>query len=185
MQSISIKIKRSVVILSKLRYYVNLDILINLYYLLIYPFLIYGLVVWGSTHHTNTDPLLILQKRALRIMIFSKFDEHSSPLFKQTNILKLFDLIKFQISIFMYKFYNNQLPFVFDSYFLSSKEVHHYNTRFSSRHTYEIPNVRTNYGIFNIKFAGANVWNSLDAELKTLSTKTFKARLKKKFVSNY
>ena len=62
-----------------------------------------------------------------------------SPLFKQTNILKLFDLIKFQISIFMYKLYNNQLPFVFDSYFLSSKEVHHYNTRFSSRHTYAIP----------------------------------------------
>ena len=112
-QSISTKIKRSVGILSKLRY-VNLDILINLYYSLIYPFPIYGLIVWGSTYHTNINPLLILQKRALRIMTFSKFDEHSSPLFKQTNILKLFDLIKFQISISMYKFYKNQLPFVFN-----------------------------------------------------------------------
>ena len=76
----------------------------------------------------------------------------------------------------MYKFYNNQLPFVFDSYYLSSKQVHQYNTRLSSRHAYAIPNVRTNYGIFNIKFAGVKVWNSLDAELKTLSIKTFKAR---------
>ena len=56
---------------------------------------------------------------------------------------------------------------MFDSYnLLSSKEVHHYNTRLSSRHAYAIPNVRTNYGILNIKFAGAKVWNSLDAELK-------------------
>ena len=184
-QSISTKIKRSVGILSKLRYYVNLDILINLYYSLIYPFLIYGLVVWGSTYPTNINPLLILQKRTLRIMTFSKFDEHSSPLFKQTNILKLFDLIKFQLSIFMYKFYNNQLPLVFDSYFLSSKKVHPYNTRLSSRYAYAIPTVRTNYGIFNIKFVGAKVWNSLDQELKTLSIKTFKARLKEKLVSNY
>ena len=80
-------------------YYVNLHILIKLYYSLIYPFLIYGLLVWGSTYHTNINPLLILQKRALRIMTFSKFDAHSSPLFKLTNILKLFDLTKYQISI--------------------------------------------------------------------------------------
>ena len=45
--------------------------------------------------------------------------------------------------------------------------------------------VRTNYGIFNIKFAGAKAWNSLDSELKTLSIETFKSRLREKFVSNY
>ena len=39
--------------------------------------------------------------------------------------------------------------------------------------------------IFNIKFAGAEIWNSLDAELKALSIKTFKAIVKEKFVSNY
>ena len=85
----------------------------------------------------------------------------------------------------MYKFYDNLLSLVFDSYFLPSKKVHHYNTRLSSRHACAIPNVRTNYCNFNIKFVGAKVWNSLDAELKTLSIKTFKARLKEKFVSNY
>lgn len=38
------KIKRSVGILSKLRYYVSINILINLYYTLIYPFSIYGII---------------------------------------------------------------------------------------------------------------------------------------------
>ena len=184
-KSISTKMKRNIGILSKLRYYVHLDILISLYYSFIYPFLTYGLVVWGNTYLTNINPLLILQKRAVRTMTFCKFDEHSSPLFKQTNILKLFDLIKFQISIFMYKFHKNQLPAVFDSYFLSISKVHNYSTRLSSTHAYALPKARTTYGKFRIKFIGAKVWNALDADLKTLSFRTFKARLKENFTLNY
>ena len=38
------EIKRNIGILSKLRYYVNSDILVKLYYALIYPFLTYGLI---------------------------------------------------------------------------------------------------------------------------------------------
>ena len=87
---ISTKIKRNIGILSKMRYLVILDILISPYYTLIYPFLIYGLVVWGNTYPTNIKPLFILQKRTIRIITFSKFDEHSSQLFKLANILNLF-----------------------------------------------------------------------------------------------
>ena len=118
-------------------------------------------------------------------MTFCKFDEHSNPLFKKINILKLSDLIKFQISIFMYKFHKNQLPAVFDSYFLSINKVHNYSTRLSSTHTYSLPKARTSYGKFRIKFIGAKVWNALDADSKTISFKTFKARLKENFTLNY
>ena len=99
---ISKKVKRSIGILSKIRYHVNLDVLTNLYYALIYPFLVYGIVIWGNTYPTNIQPLFILQKRFVRIITFSKFDDHSSPLFKQTNILKLTDLITFHVSLFMF-----------------------------------------------------------------------------------
>ena len=46
--SIVKKIKRSIGILSKLRYYVNTTILINLYCSLIYPFLTYDILSWGN-----------------------------------------------------------------------------------------------------------------------------------------
>ena len=75
--------KRSLGILSKLRYYVDITILISLYYALIYPFLIYGIIAWGNTYPTTLQPLFVLQKEALRYMTFSKFDDHSSPLFKK------------------------------------------------------------------------------------------------------
>ena len=131
---ISKKIKRSIGILSKLRYYVDLSILIKLYYALIYPFLIYGIITWGNTYPTTIQPLSVLQKKEVRIMTFSKFDEHSSPLFKKLNIIKLSDLIKYHISIFMFKFHNQLLPSVFNSYFTSVENIHSYNTRATATH---------------------------------------------------
>ena len=83
--SISKKIKRSIGILSKLRYYLGLDVLINLYFSFIYPFLTYSLIVWGNTYPTTTKPLFTLQKRAVRTITFSRFDEHSSPLCKKNK----------------------------------------------------------------------------------------------------
>ena len=48
------KIKRNIGILSKLRCYVNSDILVELYYALIYPFLTYGLISWINTYTSTT-----------------------------------------------------------------------------------------------------------------------------------
>ena len=50
-------------------------------------------------------------------MTFSKPDEHSGPLFKQLEILKLKDLVYFYNALFMYKFHNNLLPKAFDQFF--------------------------------------------------------------------
>ncbi len=48
--------------------------------------------------------------------------------------------------------------------FLDLQTLHDYNTRFSLNQTFAIPKVRTNYGIFNIRYQGAKVWNSIAAE---------------------
>ena len=114
------KINRSIGILSKLRYYLDRHILITLYNTLIYPFLIYGIIIWGNTYFSTVQPLLILQKKATRIITFSQFDAHSTPLFKNLRILKFSDLVNFHTSIFMHKFYNNKLPPFFSDFLLLS-----------------------------------------------------------------
>ena len=55
--------------------------------------IIFMQMIWGNTYPTNIKPLFILQKRAIRLITFSKFDEHTSPLFKITGILNFFDLV--------------------------------------------------------------------------------------------
>ena len=117
-ESVVKKIRRSDGILSKIRYYVSTEILMNLYYALVYPFIMYGLIVWGNTYETTIKPVFVIQKRAVRVITFSNFDQHSSPLFKALKIVKFPDLVTYLIAIYMYKFHNQLLPGVFASFFL-------------------------------------------------------------------
>ena len=182
---ISKKVKRSIGILSKLRYFISTKILLSLYYALVEPFLNYCIIAWGGTYRTTLQSLFILQKKALRIITFTSFNEHSSPLFKDLRVVELFDIIALQLAVFMYKFHNKLLPPVFDHYFNPVRNVHSYNTRLSSKMTYAIPKARTNYGIFNIRFQGAKVWNDISDDLKLLPLKHFKKNLKLTFFENY
>ena len=123
------EIKRNIGTLFKLCYYVNSDILVKLYYALIYPFLTYGLISWSNTSSSTTQPLFVSQKRAIRVLTFSKFREHSSPIFKCLDIVKLADLVFLNIAVFMYNFHNRRLPSVFDTFFTQVNKRYIYNTR--------------------------------------------------------
>ena len=78
---------------------------------MLYPFLTYGILIWGNTYETTLKPLFILQKKAYCIT-FSKLDSCSSPLFKSLGLIKFFGIALFQIAIFMYKFHNNEQVFI-------------------------------------------------------------------------
>ena len=74
------------------------------------------MIIWGNTYKTTLQPIFILQKRAMRLITFSRLDEHSSPLFKSLEIRKFLDLVTFHLAIFMYKYHNQLLPSVFSSF---------------------------------------------------------------------
>ena len=86
------KLSKTVGILSKVRHFVDNHILVMLYYSLIYPFLTYGVHVWGLTFLSFPTQLFIIQKKAIRIISFSEPKSHSEPLFKSLNLLKLNDV---------------------------------------------------------------------------------------------
>ena len=161
------------------------DLLHQLYYSIIYPFLTYGLLIWGNTYSTNLKPLITLQKRAIRTITFSKPDEHSEPLFKELEILKLTDLVTLHNALFMYHYYYNLLPSSFENFFQTVASVHSYNTRLASKSTYYINTIKTNYGKFNIRFAAVKVWNHLDESIKYLPLKTFKNKVKLNILQSY
>ena len=65
----------------------------NLFYSLIYPFLTYSLITWGNTYSNSLKPLIVLQKKAIRIITFADFNAHTTPLFYKLGLLKFADLI--------------------------------------------------------------------------------------------
>lgn len=111
------KFGRSIAILCKIRHYVSQEILVTLYYGLVYPCLIYGLIAWGNTYESTLNPIFISQKKAVRVMTLSSFDHHSSQLFRSLEIIKFSDPVAFVIATFMYRFHNQLLPSVFQSFF--------------------------------------------------------------------
>ena len=179
------KIKRNIGALSKLRHFTNSEILNNIYYSLVYPFFTYGVIAWGNTYSTTIKPLFILQKKAIRIITHSKYDDHTDPLFNKLSILKLEDLIYYYNAMFMHDYHNSKLPKLFDSFFIQISQIHKYNTRLASKSSISLPYARTNYGKFNIRFNGAKVWNSIDEELKNLSKTLFKKKLKDALLRHY
>ena len=86
------------------------DILRMLYFSLIYPYLIYCCIIWGSASATALHKLEVLQNRAVRIINRSPFRATVSPIYKQLNLLKLNDITQLQIVLFMYKFKHALLP---------------------------------------------------------------------------
>ena len=85
----------------------------------------------------------------------------------------------------MYKFKNHLLPTNFNVLFTSIKETHNYNTRLSYGMNYALPKTRTNYGIFNIRYHGAKIWNAISDNIKLLSLKHFKKKLRSNIIANY
>ena len=86
---ISSKISKSLGIISRLRHFVPTDTLLSIYRSLIQLYITYGIAVWGQAAQTNLDKLLILQKRALRLIHFAPYRSHAIPLFIHYNILPL------------------------------------------------------------------------------------------------
>ena len=177
------KIARGIGILSKLRHFVSQAILVQVYYSIIHSFLVYGVLIWGNTYKTNIQPLVILQKKAVRIITFSDFKAHSSPLFKNLNLLKLPDIKKLYTASFMHQYNKGTLLENFNNSFTSVRSKHQYSTRLASKSTFSLPSARTNYGIFTVKFQGPKVWNNIDESLKSLSYSNFKLKVKEQTTS--
>ena len=70
--------KKSIGLLSNIRYYVNQSTFVNLYYALVYPYFTYSSLARGDTSETIISPVILQQKRAIRIIIFPSYYDHSS-----------------------------------------------------------------------------------------------------------
>ena len=65
----------------------------------------------------------------MRLITFSEFQEHTTPIFKNFKILKLQDIIKFNTLKLIYLYYKDQLPLKIKDIFTTNESVNPYNTR--------------------------------------------------------
>ena len=177
-------IARNVGILQKLRYFIPTYVLKILYHSLILSHLQYCTLLWANSYRSHLHKLRLLQKKAIRIISNTDYLAHSSKLFLNLKLLKLDDIMTFQLGTFMYKLKYNKLPNVIPHMFVTNENIHSHNTR--NKNGYLIPSVRTNCRKFTVGYAGPILWNSFPQKLRQLPSEViFKKKLKSILLATY
>ena len=206
------KISRGVGIIAKLRNYLDPKLLINVYYCVVYSHLSYGVEAWGSACKSDLNKILVLQKKAVRILSGNRYFQiygeqagplpHSEPLFKSLEILKFDDIFNINIAKFVYLTISKESPDVFSEWFKFSHLIHSHATTSASRvlreNYFDVGTVVAsktlftkqshllNYGGKMIQVSGPILWNSIPPIIQDApSIENFKEKLKKFFLEQY
>ena len=169
------KISKSIGILFKLKKLKTpSSILKQIYYSLIYSLLNYNICSYAGTYNVHLNRLFLLQKRAVRLICNESFLAHTDPLFYRTSILKLYDIYRLNVAMYMFEARHSG---IFD-------RNHHYETRTAQN---LVPyDARLTITENSLRVRGPNIWNSIPQDIRDLPTiSIFKSRYKKHLLSSY
>ena len=117
--NVAVKLNRANAMLSKVRHFVNKKTLKSIYHAIFESRLFYSCLVWAQNSN-SIKRLYILQKKRLYIlplMYFLTRNAHTTPLFKDSNIIKFPDKIALENCIFIKNYFNQTLPTPFKNWF--------------------------------------------------------------------
>ena len=153
------KISKSIGIIYKIRHFLDKRSLRNMYFTFIYPYLIYCLEIWGNTYETHLNPLIKIQKRSIRTITFSHYQDHTGPLFDRLNILDLKKLVIQRISLLMFKCHHNILTSPLNDLFTVNNTQHNHYTR---QHADLHVNTGSRENVYSLfSFHGIHIWNHI------------------------
>ena len=79
-------------------------------YSLVFPYLIYCNEVWGNASAVHLEPIIKIQKTAIRTITFSSYLSPSEPIFQSLNILNFRKLVIQRVSLLMFKISKSDVP---------------------------------------------------------------------------
>ena len=178
------KISKYTGILNRLKHFLPKNIMRTLYCSLIQSQLIYCILVWGFENKRIEKA----QKKSIRVITCSKYNEHTEPLFKSLKLLKISDLFHLNMLKFYYLLQQGKVPFYFHSLNLIAMNlIHDYNTRSNEN----IPNriTRTSFAQHCLRNKLPSVLNDADpsiiCKIHTHSYKGFASYIKKYIINRY
>lgn len=154
----------------------------TIYYSLMYPYLQYCNIAWGSAQNAIINPLVIIQKKTVRLLDDADYYAHTNPIFKELQIMKLDDIYKAESLKFVYDCINSNVKSAIS--FKAVRNVHNFNIR--TKTLLRPPKPKTELDKRSISYLGCINWNELPSTIKTSTSKiAFKSQLKKFLISKY
>lgn len=157
----------------------HLKLLYNSY---VHSHIIYSAYFLSMCSDSTLNPLIKLQKKAIRAICNMGYREHTAPLFKSEQILPIKLEIKFQSLSFMHAYNYLRLPAAFNNIWIKNSNIAHYRLR--NAEDFNIPNVRYVYLFKHPLYIFPRIWNELNLELRNTACKiSFGSMLKEALFS--
>ena len=174
-QHINNKLAKNIAIIHKLRYFVDLHTLKQLYYSFIYPYLSYAIITWGSACRTSLRRILTKQNKCVRSMFFAYGRDNATPYYNLLGILKFENVYKFKVALFTHKILNGStnISVIFHRTLTRASEIHTHNTRFAAKLNFHRPKPNNNYGTSTFAFVSSKLWETIPTNIKRLPYTSF------------
>ena len=162
---VNAKLSSSLYVLNSVKTLLKKHHLKMLYYTLVYPYINYGILLWGSANKHLTKQIFIKQKKAIRIVSGAAYNSTTEPIFKSLCIPTLKDMYAIEMNKLVYSFYNNNLPKnILQCLFIHNKSLHQHQTR--HRHDPHITNRRTAFASETFIHMAPKKWQILPDDIK-------------------
>jgi hypothetical protein len=150
---------------------------------MLFPVYNYASILWGFTYEIHTNSNVKLQKRAIRAITFSKWNDHTLPIFKSLLVMDFNTQVCFESCKYIHKVLNQNCSDYSLEFF--KYKTSKYSARIQSNKCLEI--LKNNSKLFqnSIFYTGVKVWNDISIELKSIDkSKSFVKKLKLYFLES-
>ena len=163
-KNVTTKISKSVGVMRRLHCQLPADVMVKLYYSLVYSHLTYALLAWGRSGRTNAVKIVCAHRRACklltdynhRILIFH-------PIYDYFALLKAFNTN----TLNFHQYFKDKLS--------SDQPSHMHNTRHRTNNNFNVPLFHHSKTQKCYLYQVIPIWNSLPNSLKNCTSKfTFK-----------
>ena len=168
------KIAKGFGIILRAHKFFNRRTLLTVYHAFIFPYVIYCVEIWGNASDIHLIPIIILQKKIVRAITFSRYLAHIVEI---SDVLTFKQQVIHRSRILMFKNHFECVPSFMKYLFTTNSSAHSYNTR--NKHALRAAYGKHNFMYSNFCFAGIKIWNYITDHLDiSITLPKFKKMLK-------
>ena len=179
------RVSRACGALSRLRWLAPSDVLLKVYYSLVYSHLTYGICLWGNSSKTAICKLDNIHTRCVK-HVAHNVNLECNDIFKAMGLLSTANIFMYFTLLKFFEYRTTNCSDYFEEKLDDLKVIHNYNTRFSSNDCINLPVVSKSKCLSSFIFNSVKFWNKIPPDIRNINSKfLFKKHLKSFLVRNF
>ena len=168
-------------IFNRIKFFVNKDVVRQLYFAFVFSRIKYGIEVYGSCSQEQLLRIQVVQSGLLKLLLKVDRRTNTDYLHRYVRLLKVCDIYKQQLLCFVTNVIHKRVPENFHNYFTYRTTAHNIRNQ-----GLVIEFGRTNYGYLTVRNVGARLWNSLSRDIiEKLSQLNFRKHISSYYIDTY